>query len=85
MVILVEEDGCGSVLSVEVDESESDVDETFEATEETVERSTGRLININSYHRICTYFYHIRLPIRAHRHFGNRNRHNEDNADFGIA
>lgn len=52
MVILVEEDGCGSVLSVDVDESESEVDETFEATEETVERSTRRLINTNSYNKI---------------------------------
>lgn len=43
MVILVDEDGCGRVLSVEVDESESEVEETLEATEETVERSTRRL------------------------------------------
>lgn len=41
MVILVEDDGCGSVLSVDVDESESELDETFDATEETIERSTG--------------------------------------------
>lgn len=40
MVILVEDDGCGRVLSVDVDESESELDETFEATEETIKRST---------------------------------------------
>ena len=41
MVILVEEDGWGRVLRVEVDESESELDETLEVTEETVERSTS--------------------------------------------
>ena len=42
MVIRVEEDGCGRVLRVDVDESESEFEETFEATEETSVRSTGR-------------------------------------------
>lgn len=41
MVILVEEDGRRRVLRVEVDESESELDETLEVTEETVERSTS--------------------------------------------
>lgn len=41
MVILVEEDGWGRVLRVDVDESESELDETLEVTEETVERSTS--------------------------------------------
>lgn len=42
MVILVEEEGCGRVLRVEVEESESEFEETFDATEETIVRSTGR-------------------------------------------
>lgn len=41
MVIFVEEDGWGSVLRVDVDESESELDETLEVTEETIERSTS--------------------------------------------
>lgn len=85
MVILVEDDGCGSVLSVDVDESESELDETFEATEETIERSTGQLISIDPCNELCTYSCHVRLPVRAHCQFGNRNRHNEDTADCGKA
>ncbi len=40
MVIFVEEDGCVSVLRVDVEESESELEETFDATEDTIERST---------------------------------------------
>lgn len=85
MVILVDDDGCGSVLSVDVDESESELDETFDATEETIERSTGRSISIDPCDELCTHLCHVRPPVRAHGHPENRNRHNEDNADCGKA
>lgn len=50
MVILVDEDGCGRVFRVEVEELlESELVETFEATDETRERSTeGMLVGFPS-------------------------------------
>lgn len=45
MVILVEAEGTGSVLRVDVLESVSECDETFDSTEETIDKSTRLFID----------------------------------------
>lgn len=52
MVILVEAEGTGRVLRVDVLESVSECDETFDSTEETIDKST-------------TLFIHQHKPARA--------------------
>lgn len=47
MVILVEAEGAGSVLRVDVVESVSECDETFDSTEDTIDKSTRTLISIS--------------------------------------
>lgn len=47
MVILVEAEGTGSVLRVDVVESVSECDETFDSTEDTIDKSTSSLISLN--------------------------------------
>ena len=47
MVILVEAEGACSVLTVDVVESVSECDETFDSTEDTIDKSTKILISIS--------------------------------------
>lgn len=46
MVILVEADGAGKVLRVDVVEEVSECEETFDSTEDTIDKSTRLLISI---------------------------------------